>query len=70
MVLQHPNFIADEVVAELNKVMVKISFLKSYAISYHVYIYIYDIYVLIMISLLKSLTMMRGVHAVCWCAGA
>ncbi len=39
MVLHHPDFNADEVAAELNKVLVMIPFLISYAISYHMYIW-------------------------------
>jgi hypothetical protein len=35
MVLHHPKFNADEVAAKLNKVLGMISFLISYAISYH-----------------------------------
>ncbi len=38
MALHHPDFNGDEVAAELNKVLVMISFLLSYAISYHMYI--------------------------------
>ncbi len=37
MVLHHPDFNADDVAAELNKVLVMISFPISFAISYHMY---------------------------------